>query len=112
MSFPLEFPTTTVPLQHTQRGEILALLREATLDDVELWEKTWQPTLRAHQRADGEWHWREHVAHALSSSEACCFVLAGDQELFGFVYLTREKNGSRQETGQDTVYVEYVGVGP
>jgi hypothetical protein len=112
VSFPIQFPTSTVPLQHAKRGELIATFREATEADVDLWEKTWQPQLRTHQRADGEWHWREHVAHASLSEEAYCFVLSGENELFGFVYLTREKNGSRAEASKDTVYVEYVGVAP
>jgi hypothetical protein len=110
--FDLDFSTFDFPVVHQTKGEQIALLRVATLDDVGIWEKTWQPVLREKGQYDGEWPWHEHIEHALEHKDALCLAVIRGEELDALASFRIQRSTSRLEGGKDLIYIEYVGTAP
>jgi hypothetical protein len=100
------------PVSHTILGDCTATIRVSELADANRWEKTWKPTLQAHQRGDGFWEWREHISRALTEKDWLCVSIVRGEELDAMLSLKLERGTSRLEPRTDLVYIEYVGVAP
>ena len=77
-----------------------------------MWAQTWQPTLRRHDRPDGEWPWAAHIARAESDDGYLCLAIAREGVLHALMSLTEELEKSRLDPDRTVVYVEFVGVAP
>jgi hypothetical protein len=101
-----------VALVHADLGTVNATLREARLEDVQVWERDWRDPLVEKARPDGAWPWNGHVRRSLSEQDSLVLVLEREHQLEGMISMRIARAESKLAPGADLLYVEYVGVAP
>jgi hypothetical protein len=128
-------PDVSFPLE-TSAGTVLARLRKATSFDIQTWERTWKPRLKAAGELAANWDWAEQVVLAAEPGHECLAlahvpirlrdrmpailrsriglpVTVSSVALDGLIALSvTGDQRSRISLGEPLVYVEWLGSAP
>ena len=117
MPFPVQFAPATFNPKYRDGREGTAVLREATLNDADVWERDWRPAYADQPYA--RWPLRDAIGRARTEQGLLCLAIAAHptgrveaDRLEALMVVSIEKNGSRLEPWSDLIYIEYLIVAP
>lgn len=95
-----------------ERSNVPLVLRPMTADDLDRFEKEWQPKLRESKQKDAEWPWRREFERDAEDPEVEMYVIADESGRLRGLMTLRARLLSRKNPGRELVYTERIAIEP